>query len=136
MRFPIVIHKDKDSCYGVTVPDLPGCISAGDTLDKAFGMAREAIHGHVETMIMDGLPVPKPRSFTFHQANKDFANGTWALVDVDLSQLSVKTEEVTITLLSPALRTIDEAAARAGESRSGFLNRAAMQMITQELLDE
>ena len=72
MRFPIVIHKDKDSCYGVTVPDLPGCISAGETLDQAFGMAREAIECHVEGMLMGGQPIPKPRSFTFHQANKDF----------------------------------------------------------------
>ncbi len=136
MRFPIVIHHDEGSSYGVTVPDLPGCISVGDTLDEACDMAREAIEGHVETMIMHGEPVPKQRSLTFHHKNKDFANGIWALVDVDLSQLSVKTEQVTITLLSPVLRTIDEAAAKAGESRSSFLNRAAMRMIMDELLDE
>lgn len=32
MRFPVVIHKDTDSDYGVTIPDLPGCFSAGTTL--------------------------------------------------------------------------------------------------------
>lgn len=31
MKYPIAIHKDKNSCYGVTIPDLPGCFSAGDT---------------------------------------------------------------------------------------------------------
>ncbi len=36
MRFAVVVHKDPDSSYGVAVPDLPGCISAGDTLDEAF----------------------------------------------------------------------------------------------------
>ncbi len=46
MRYPIVIHKDEGSCYGVTVPDLPGCFSAGYTLDETFEMAREAIEGH------------------------------------------------------------------------------------------
>ncbi|MCF6270740.1 MAG: type II toxin-antitoxin system HicB family antitoxin [Melioribacteraceae bacterium] len=33
MKFPIIIHKDPESDYGVTVPDLPGCYSAGSTLD-------------------------------------------------------------------------------------------------------
>jgi predicted RNase H-like HicB family nuclease len=36
MRYPVVIHKDLDSDYGVTVPDLPGCFSAGTTLDEAL----------------------------------------------------------------------------------------------------
>ena len=40
MRFPIVIHKDAGSAYGVTVPDLPGCFSAGDTLEEAIESAR------------------------------------------------------------------------------------------------
>ena len=35
MRYPIVIHKDPESCYGVTVPDLPGCFSAGNTVEEA-----------------------------------------------------------------------------------------------------
>ena len=43
MRCPILIHKDKGSSYGVTVPDLPGCFSVGDTLDESMAMAREAI---------------------------------------------------------------------------------------------
>jgi predicted RNase H-like HicB family nuclease len=36
MYFPIAIHKDPDSDYGVTVPDLPGCFSAGSTIDEAI----------------------------------------------------------------------------------------------------
>ena len=58
MRFPIVIHKDTCSGYGVTVPDLPGCFSAGDTLDEAIESARESIACHVEGLLMDGEPDP------------------------------------------------------------------------------
>ena len=43
MRYPVVIHKDPDSDYGVTVPDLPGCFTAGDTVDDAIAQAAEAI---------------------------------------------------------------------------------------------
>ena len=47
MRYPIVIHKDTDSDYGVIVPDLPGCFSAGTTLDEAMSMAQDAIECHI-----------------------------------------------------------------------------------------
>ncbi len=54
MRYYIgVIHKDPDSDYGVTVPDLPGCFSAGSTIDEAMAMAREAIELHVEGLGSD-----------------------------------------------------------------------------------
>ncbi len=84
MNWPIVIHKDKKSVYGVTVPDLPGCHSAGDTLDEAMAMAREAIELHLEGMIEDGEPLPDPRPIETHQGSH--TNGTWALVDVDVSK--------------------------------------------------
>ncbi len=42
MNYPIVVHKEKGSDYGVTVPDLPGCFSAGGTLDEALAMACDA----------------------------------------------------------------------------------------------
>ena len=58
MYFPIAIHKDADSDYGVTVPDLPVCFSAGSTIDEAMLMAREAIDLHLEVFHEDG-----PRSF-------------------------------------------------------------------------
>ena len=80
MRFPIVIHKDSCSGYGVTVPDLPGCFSAGDTLDHAIESAREAIACHIEGLLMDGEPVPLRASIEEHQANEDYRGGVWAIV--------------------------------------------------------
>ena len=81
MRFPIVIHKDEGSSYGVTVPDLPGCFSGGATLEEALAAAEEAILSHIEVLLMDGESVPKQRPLEEHQANVDYADGVWALVD-------------------------------------------------------
>lgn len=53
MRYPIFIEKDPDSDYGVTIPDLSGCFSAGATLDEAISNAREALLTHIEGMLMD-----------------------------------------------------------------------------------
>ncbi len=60
MNYPVVLHKDKTSDYGVTVPDLPGCFSAGKTVDEALAMAKEAIELHLEGLTDEGQPVPRP----------------------------------------------------------------------------
>ena len=61
MRYLVVVHQDRPTgpC-GVTVPDLPGCFSAGDTLADALEQAREAIALHVEGLLSDGELVPAP----------------------------------------------------------------------------
>ena len=90
MRFPIVIHKDEPSSYGVTVPDLPGCFSAGDSLADALDSSREAILSHIEVLLMDGESIPETQPLEVHQANQDYADGVWALVDADLSKVTDK----------------------------------------------
>jgi predicted RNase H-like HicB family nuclease len=135
MRYAIVIHKDPGSSYGVTVPGLPGCFSAGDTLDEVFDNVREAITGHVETLLMDGQPVPEEAPLEEYQASGDYADGIWGLVDVDLSKLSEsvlgKAVRVNVTFPQRVLVAVDEAAARARESRSGFLARAALEHMAK-----
>ncbi len=58
MRYPIAIEAGSDAAaFGVVVPDLPGCFSAGDTLDEAVENAREAIELWIETVLDDGGPI-------------------------------------------------------------------------------
>jgi predicted RNase H-like HicB family nuclease len=129
MRFPIVIHRDADSGYGVTVPDLPGCFSAGDTLDDAIESAREAIACHIEGLLMDGEPIPARASLESHQGNGNYRDGVWAIVAVDISKLSSKSTRINITLPERVLAIVDQAAVREGQSRSGLLARAALYYI-------
>ena len=127
MRYPIAIEPgDKRHAFGVAVPDLPGCFSAGDTLDHAIDNASEAIELWLETVIDDGGAIPEPRAIAEHQRNPEFSGWVWALVNVDLAQLSDKVERVNITLPARVLRRIDAAAKEAGESRSGFIARRVM----------
>jgi len=129
MRFPIVIHKDSDSDYGVTVPDLPGCFSAGETTDEAFSNAIEAIGCHIEGLLLDGEKIPVPITVEHHLAEDRFPDGVWALVDVDLSKLSGKAKRVNITLPERLLVQIDAFAARHGDTRSGLLAHAALEYV-------
>ncbi len=62
MRYAVVIEKGERN-YSAYVPDLPGCVSVGDTLEEARAEIREAIEFHLEGMREDGLPIPKPSSW-------------------------------------------------------------------------
>ena len=133
MQFAVVLHKDDASSYGVTVPDLPGCFSAGDTPEEAIASAHEAIACHIEGLLMDGESIPEKHRLEVHQSDADYADGIWALVDVDLAKLSSKTIRVNVTMPARVLSIVDEAAAREGESRSGLLTRAALQFVDRRI---
>lgn len=57
-QYTAYLHKNADSDYGVSFPDFPGCVTSGRTPLEARAMACEALHGHIETMVAEGLPVP------------------------------------------------------------------------------
>lgn len=92
MEIPIVIHKDKDSVYGVTVPDVPGCYSWGATVEDAMRNTKQAILLHFQTLLSEGSPAEiTPSEVETLTANRDYADAyLWALVDVDLSKLDAE----------------------------------------------
>ena len=61
-EYTVVLEREEDGGFSVTVPDLPGCTSMGDTYDEALANIRDAIQVHVEALIADALPVPEPRA--------------------------------------------------------------------------
>ncbi|MEB3230292.1 MAG: type II toxin-antitoxin system HicB family antitoxin [Leptolyngbyaceae bacterium] len=132
MRLPVVIHKDIDSDYGVTVPDLPGCFSAGTTIDEALLEVIEAIECHVEGLLMDDDLIPEPLPIEIHQQNPDFANGIWAFVDVDLAKLSGKKQQVNIAISERILTRIDNLAQQSGTTRSNLMTTAALEYIAKQ----
>ena len=59
MKYAVVIEKGNTS-YGASVPDLPGCIAVGETLEEVQRLIREAIAFHIEGLREEGLPIPEP----------------------------------------------------------------------------
>lgn len=90
MRFIVVIHTVKDSDYGVTVPDLASCFSAGKTIEKALENAAKAMECHLEATLHDGEKLPKNKTIEQHRKNPDYADGIWAIVEVRPENLDVK----------------------------------------------
>ena len=133
MDIPVLIHKDDGSVYGVSVPDIVGCHSWGDTIDEAMKNARVAIHDHLETLLELGENI-EIKSSSIEQLSKapEYNGGIWALVDVDLSKLDTKPERINISLPSFILKKIDNYVSERHETRSGFLARAALNTIAEE----
>lgn len=118
-----LIHKEPDSDYGVSFPDLPGCISAGSTLDEARDMAVEALALHLDGLIADGEPIPEPSSLDDVMADAENRDGVAILVEAP--KRPAKAVRINVTLPEDVLDAIDRYAEDNGLTRSGFLARAA-----------
>jgi predicted RNase H-like HicB family nuclease len=131
MRFAVVLHKDKGSVYGVTVPDVPGCFSAGDTVEDALDNAREAIYAHLELLAQDGEPVPDDVGIDIERLRKekDFADGIFAVVEVNIDDITGPAERINLTIPRRALAKIDAAAKSLHDSRSGLMTKATINYI-------
>ena len=123
MDYIAIIHKDADSDFGVSFPDVPGCISAGRTLDDAKNMALEALTGHIAVMHEAGEPVPDPSPLDEIMSNPDYRDGVAFLVSV---KEPGKTVRVNITLTEQQLREIDRNAQAHGLTRSAFLVKSGL----------
>ena len=122
-QYIALIHKDADSDYGVSFPDLPGCVTAGTTLDDARAMAAEALAFHLEGLAADGEAVPEPSSLEEIMSHVENKDGVAVLIAAPAAE--VKSVRVNITMPADVLDEIDQYAEREGYTRSGFLAQAA-----------
>ena len=125
MKYAVVVHHDEGTAFGVSVPDLPGCFSAGDSFDEALANVIEAIEFHLEGLAEEGMDIPKAEPIDAHLDTPDYADGTWGFVDIDLAPYLGKTEKINVTLPSAVIRKIDAK----HKNRSRFLAEAALKAL-------
>ena len=127
MRYPIAIEPRTDeTVYGVVVPDLAGCFSAGDTLEEAIAGAEEAGLAWIEAAFDADDPIPPPSSLEAIRAKPEYADCILSLSTIDPAALDDTVERVNITLPRRILRRLDEEARAAGETRSGYIAKLAI----------
>jgi predicted RNase H-like HicB family nuclease/uncharacterized protein (DUF1778 family) len=127
-----LLRKDRNSDYGVEFPDLPGCITAGSTLEEARVMAEEALAAHVAFLREDGDAVPAPSPLDAIAMRAEVKGAVPFMVE--LKEPSDKAIRINITVPERVLQLIDEAAAPMGGNRSAFMVSAAEEkarMLTQ-----
>lgn len=121
-RYIALIEKEEGSSYGVIFPDVPGCISAGNTLDEALKNAEEALSFH-----LDGEEAPKVRTL-------EEIKNTWdeweswkdaIVAAVPLIPFESKSVRIQITIDNKVLSQIDSIS----KNRSHFLEEAARKSL-------
>ncbi|WP_454667814.1 type II toxin-antitoxin system HicB family antitoxin [Acinetobacter calcoaceticus] len=132
MYYSVAIEKgDENNAFGVTVPDIPGCFSAGDTFEEALEGVKEAIAGHLELLAEEGEEIPLASNASKYLDLEEYQGYIWAVVDIDVGRYLGKAEKINVTLPSRLIHMIDDKVkvdARY-KSRSAFLAASAEQLL-------
>ena len=124
MDYIAYLHKDPDSDFGVSFPDFPGCITAGETLDEAYRMAAEALALHIAGMVEDNEAVPEPS--TLDALAQDPAREGAVAVLVRVPVETERTVRINITAREKQLEQIDRLANEAGLTRSAYMVQSSL----------
>lgn len=128
MRYPIAIEPGTDTtAFGVIVPDLPGCFSAGDTLDEALAGAEEAAAAWIDAALDAGTAIPQPSQLDHLRQREEFSGWALGVIALDPALLDDTTERVNITLPRRVLRRLDALARAAGATRSGYIAQLTLE---------
>lgn len=123
-----VVHEENGN-FGVSFPDLPGCITAGESLGEALDHALEALAMHIEGMQEDGIDIPTPSepSVVRDKALKDGEYYTLAPIPVNIESGLAK--RINITLNEHLIERIDALAKAKGLKRSAFIAQACKNVL-------
>lgn len=126
--YPAVVERGPRN-YGVTFPDLPGCVTVGDTQDEAARNAEEALGAHLGLLHERGLPVPEPSPLDAVARDPEVDEVARLLVRAEVPERAVR---VNITVPDDLLAAVDRYAARRGLTRSAFLAQAAREAMRRD----
>lgn len=130
MLYAVYVHLgDEKHAHGVTMPDFPGCFSAADSWEELPAKIQEAVELYFEG---EDLEIPRPTPLEELARRPEYEGGVWVMTDIDLSRVRPKAVRLNVTLAQPLVRRIDAYAKAHGESRSGFLARAAQEAMSRE----
>jgi predicted RNase H-like HicB family nuclease len=122
MRFPVAIESgDETTAFGIVFPDLPGCFSAGDSLDEAMQNAEEAAAGWIDATLDAGGSIPRATSLDEMRNDPEFNGWSFGVVTIDPALFDDTIERVNITLPRRVLKRLDALAKAAGANRSAFI---------------
>jgi predicted RNase H-like HicB family nuclease len=124
MEYIAYLHKEKNSDYGVSFPDFPGCITAGSSLEEARRMAVEALSFHIAGMKEDGERIPQPSTLDDLHGDPALKDAVAFLVE---TKEPGKTVRINITARESEIDEIDSRARAARLTRSAYMVRRALQ---------
>jgi predicted RNase H-like HicB family nuclease len=131
MQFPVAIEwGDEDTATGIMFPDIPGAITAADSLEQAYAQAVEVAHIQLAERAKAGHPIPRPGKVVDYRKQLEFEHCGWGFVEIDITPYLGRTEKINVTLPGIVIRKIDAYVALHGiKSRSAFLASVAAEKL-------
>lgn len=126
--YPAIVERAADG-FGVFFPDLPGCTSAGASVQEAVRNAEEALQAHIDLTAEHGEAIPEPSPLDAVAHDPAVPEAARVLVRADVPGRAVR---VNITLPEELLAAVDRYAARTGHTRSGLLAQAVRERMQRD----
>ena len=99
MQFPIAIEwDDEQHAIGIVFPDIPGAITAADTIEEAYALAAEVANIHLEELTAAGKPVPTPSLLSDLKQHQDYQGWSWDSIDIDISPYTDDADTISLTI--------------------------------------
>ena len=133
MRY-VVLVDGKAGSYGVTFPDLPGCVAMGKTVDEAIANASEALRDWVDVTEEAKEKVPSPRSAEAMRRDKEIRQALAAgaqLASVPLVRQTGKPVKANLSIDAGVLKALDAEASRRKLTRSAMVELLAREMLVK-----
>jgi len=111
---------------------MPGCFSAGESIEEALDMAKDAILCHIEGLLIDDEKIPQPSPIDKHWDNSEFEGGKFMLVEINPSEISGKAVRINITIPEKVLAKVDKYVARNGGNRSALMTEAIFEIMCKQ----
>jgi predicted RNase H-like HicB family nuclease len=124
MEYIAYLHKEKNSDYGVSFPDFPGCVTAGSSLEEARRLAAQVLAFHVAGMREDGEAIPKPSTLDDLRTDPAMKGAVAFLAELREPE---KTVRINITARQSQIAEIDRRARAQGLTRSSYIVQSALQ---------
>jgi predicted RNase H-like HicB family nuclease len=123
MEYIAYLHKEKNSDFGVSFPDSPGCVTAGRTLEEARAFAVEALSLHMRGMAEDGEALAEPSTLDDVAGDPALRGAVAFPVSADAPE---KTARIHITARDSQIEAIDRLARARGMTRSAYMVQSAV----------
>lgn len=133
MRYTALIHKEPDTAYGVSFPDMPGCIAIGDTVDEAMASAVDALALHVRGIEADGERPSPPRTAEAILSDPTLADDLEGAIiaSVPLVRDLGSTTRINVSLDLGLLKAMDDEVRLRGQTRSAFIAGAVRKELAE-----
>ena len=109
MRYPVLIHKDKNSEFGITIPDIPGCFTAGKTIDEALGNLQDAVMCYYEGEDISMPPNASKIEDLLEREDIYKDKGFWLMADIDFSFISTNINMIKIKAMKALFSELGKA---------------------------